>query len=326
MSNNMMTYNYLTSLNQVNYQQRKAMEQIYTPHGRLPRPSANPVDTVLDMRYKINLALNEQYTTNNDSAMSWMDTTHDTIDGITSIVHRVRELIIEAAKPSPQIAHDAIAEEIDGLIGQIMESGNASLGDRHIFAGQADREEAPFFLQPGDYTNPLAPAPPDRIVYSGDDHKISMVIDAGSVNTSYDSVNITGRELFTSLEADGTQRDLFADLIELRDRLRMGENNGPNANSGLAIYLSGDALENLAHNEDNILAKQSFLSAKASMRQLSHDLLKKSNVLINENISQMEDVNIADASIEFNLALTAFNAALSMGARILPMSLVDFLR
>jgi flagellar hook-associated protein 3 FlgL len=316
MSNNMISYNYLRGLNQANYKQVDAMQRMYSQHGRLLRPSDNPVDTVLDMRHKISLTLNEQYTANNDAAISWMDLTHDSMDGVTNILHRVKELVIEAAKPSPQIAHDAIAEEITALTRQIMEIGNTTLGDRHIFAGQNDRAQAPYYLAEAGQTLPDGTtAAVDTVVYTGDDHKVSIVIDPGSTNPAYDSVNLTGNQVFNNGE-------LFEDLIELRDMLVTGED----AVGTLADYLSGTALENLDKNTDALLASQSFLSAKMSMHHLKTDLLEKSNVQITGNISQMEDMNIADASIAFTIAQTTFNAALSMGSRILPMSLVDFLR
>lgn len=310
MSNNMITYNYLSGLNKALYKQTKALSQVLD--GKLTRPSDNPVDTVLDMRYKVNLSTNEQYTKNTDTALSWMNTTHDSMSELDEILQQVRDLVVRAAEPNPQVAYDAVAAEIDELLQQAIQIGNTTLGDRYIFAGQADRGQAPFSLVSAGGTLPDGTtATVDTVVYSGDDNKISMVVNPGSPNPSVDGVNLTGNEVFNNCK-------FFEDLILIRDTLLAGGDPVP--------FLSEDALGRLDEHHDSLLTKQARLSAKVSAYEFGQNLLELANIRITENISKVEDVDIGEATMAFTNAQNAYNAALAVGAKILPMSLVDFLR
>lgn len=307
MSNNMISQSYLSGLNRALYKQTKAMEQLYT-ECKLNRPSDNPVDTVLDMRYKVSLCTNEQYEKNTDTALSWMNTTHDCMTELNGILQRVQELVISVAKPNPDMAYEAVAAEIDNLIQQALQIGNTTLGDRYIFAGQSDRGGAPFIYD--------ATTPPPSVSYGGDDYKISIVANPGSVNPSLDGVNVTGNELFGNGK-------FFDDLIKISEALKDPSTVGA---ADPVQFLSETALGLLADDLDALLTTQSYVSAKVSMYELSKSILESVNIRINDNISKVEDVDIGEASIAFTLAQNCYNAALAVGSKLLPMSLVDFLR
>jgi flagellar hook-associated protein 3 FlgL len=183
-------------------------------------------------------------------------------------------------------------------------------------------------LPPGHPDGPIALK--DTVIYTGDDHRISMVTNPGAVNPRQDSVNIPGNKVFNDMK-------IFENIIEIRDALFAQANNPPGPfptpidplNPGfndIVEYLSSDALVKIDADVDSLLAQQSFLSARVSMYKLGETLFKSANVRITEDISRVEDVNLGEAAINFTVAQNAYNAALAMGARILPMSLVDFLR
>lgn len=315
MSSTMISYNYKTNLNSALYKLTKMQEQM-TKETLLSRPSDNPINTALDMRYKISLYNNNQYTDNTNTAISWMDASHSCMDELTGILHRVRELIIDVAEPTADLAYDAVAAEIDGIINHAIQIANTTMGDRYIFAGQNDRNQEPFYLVPVGSTLPDGTvAAVDTVVYTGDDYKISMVINPGSVVPSQDGVNLTGNEVFNSGK-------LFEDLIKIRDELR----DRPAGQDALISFLSNTAIGMIDDDMDFLLASQSRLSAKVSMYNLGQNMLKSAEVGITENISQVKDVDLGMAAINFTIAQNAYNAALSMGAKLLPLSLADFLR
>lgn len=319
MSNNMIAYNYLTSLNNASYKLNKQLEQLAS-ESKLNRPSDSPIDCVLDLRYRVSLAENEQYTKNLNLAKSWMETTYDCMSEIESkILQRARELTVQAANGATQtgMTYEAIAQEIDSLIGHLVQVANTTIGDRYIFAGQNDRGEAPFYLNGTGTT--------DVVNYTGDNNKISMVINPGAANPALDGVNLTGLEVFGPFvdETTGEPIGIFADLINLRDTLKTGK--APDG-SDAEIWLTETALGILDADIDKILSTQTKLSARVSMYNMVEDMLSASNVRINADISLVEDVDVPSVATAFTIAQSAYNAALSMGAKILPMSLLDFLR
>jgi flagellar hook-associated protein 3 FlgL len=73
---NMMTFNYLNSLNKALERQSSLQEQM-SDGKAIHRPSDDPIKTIRSLRLNANLAMNQQYTQNIKDAQSWMDSTDD---------------------------------------------------------------------------------------------------------------------------------------------------------------------------------------------------------------------------------------------------------
>jgi flagellar hook-associated protein 3 FlgL len=58
---------------------------------------------------------------------------------------------------------------------------------------------------------------------------------------------------------------------------------------------------------------------------MSENLLESNYVTISENVAANDDVDLARLTIDFKNSENVYNAALAVGARIIPPSLVDFL-
>lgn len=237
-SNNMLIYNFMNSLNGSLARQNTLQEQL--SDGKvLHKPSDDPVKTVRALRFHTNLALNDQYTQDVKDAQSWMNTTDSAMSNLSSIMQRAKELVIEAGGPNPTMANEAIGKEIDGLIDAAVDIGNMKIGDRYIFAGQQDKTE-PFkrYQLPG---NP----PTDVVTYNGDSNKILMRIQSGVQDAAQDSVSLTGQDVFgaaSSLEINGQKfqtLDIFKDLISIKNELLQGGTIQQSNNQGAVPTVTG---------------------------------------------------------------------------------------
>lgn len=383
------------------------------------RPSDDPVRTVRSLKFNMNLAQNEQYTEHVQDAISWMETTDAAISDLSSLMMQAKELAVKAVAPNPDMALDAIAAELDGIINQIVEIGNTKIGDRYVFAGQMDKTQ-PFTRRT---VTAADGASYDAVVYSGDFNKISMRIQSGVSTPTQDSVNLTGRDLFGplhSIQENGKQittMSVLNDLIKIKEALN-GKTPSPKSNpaggdikqisdgdhnavtlkidaldaDGLptavsystdggqswkaatadpinagqfiipaadmgttddVVYeISGDsynkagdtytlpaaqesrdlqwvssvALDIIDNAHNKVLVAQTQLGSRMSMYERAHALLEKNNVIITDDLSANEDLDIAKATIDFQTSEAVYRAALSVGAKIMPPSLVDFLR
>ena len=305
-TNNMITSNFLTGLNKSLQRQNTIQEQL-TDGKAIHRPSDDPVKAMRSLRFSANLAQNEQYSQNAQDASSWMDTTDGAMSDLSSIMIRVKELVVQAANGTNSPADiNAAGKEVDGLIDQVVQIGNSKIGDRYIFAGQQDK------IQPFSRTVTAGPPPSDVITYAGDNNKISMPLQPGAVNPSRDSINLTGDDVF------GPGQKLLNDLVEIKNQLTSAN---PDTN-----WLSNTGLSNVDADHSQLLQAQTDLGSRMSMYNLAQTLLDKNNTTITGDLSANDDVDVAKAIIEFKTSETAYNAALSVGARIMPPSLVDFLK
>ncbi len=297
-SNNMIVKSYLNNLNSEMARQNEIQEKL-SDVKQLHRPSDDPIKVARALRFRTNLASNEQFNQNVKDALSWMNTTDGVMSDMSSIMIRAKELTIQSVSTNDTTAFQAIASELDGLINHMVNIANTQIGDRYIFSGQADK------LQPFTRTG-------DTFTYAGDNNKISMIIKQGEVTPSQDSVNVTGVELF------GPSQETLSHLTAIKNELLK---NPPDLQ-----WLSNTGLAYIQQDHDNLLTQQTQLGSRMAMYEMADNMMGEDNINITQNLSDNEDLDIAKAIIDFKTSENVYRTALSVGARIMPPSLVDFLK
>lgn len=317
-TNNMITGNYLYSLNKSLERQNTIQEQL-SDGKAIHRASDDPIKAIRSLRFNTSIGANEQYTQNLKDAVSWMDTTDGALQDMSTITARAKELAIKAVAPNPSEGFKAIASEIDGIINQLIQIGNSKQGDRYVFSGQKDKTEP--FTSIKDASGKVT-----HVVYNGDNNKLSMVIQPGLADANKDSVNLTGTEVFgpVTTASDGNPTvTMFDNLIALRNELMkdppdLTKISGEPAASTIQGKMDAD--------RNAMLLQQTYIGARMSTYEMSLNLLQNNNTIISADLAANEDLDIPKAIIDAKSAENVYNMALAVGARIMPMSLVDFLK
>ena len=91
-------------------------------------------------------------------------------------------------------------------------------------------------------------------------------------------------------------------------------------------WLSAKGLADLDTIHDQILTALVDVGTKASMYEMTGNMLESTYTNLTSVLATNEDVDMAKAIIDMKTAENTYKAALSFGARIMPTSLVDFLR
>ncbi|MDT8903897.1 flagellar hook-associated protein FlgL [Anaeroselena agilis] len=325
-ANSTIIYNFLSSLNKSQQRMNKYQEQL--SDGKIVhRPSDDPVRAIRSLRLNTDLMTNEQYTQNAKDAQSWMNQSDSSLDGVVSVLERARELVIDAVSANPEIAYTTAATEINGLINQAVSQANAQSGDRYIFAGQQDKVAGgPFERKTITVNIAGVDTPTEVVVYKGDDNKISMRIQPGAANPNQDSVNVTGEDVFGPMTTvqDSVTGEIytvstaFRDLLAIKDQLASGTPD--------LSYMSTTALTNVDKVTDRVLLARTQIGTRMATYEMGQNLLENNYVTIGENVAANDDIDIARLTIDFKNGENIYNAALAVGAKIMPQSLVDFLR
>ncbi len=315
-TNNMMSNNYLSALNKSLERQSKVQEQL-SDGKAIHRPSDDPIKTIRSLRFNTNLAMNEQFTQNINDSLSWMETTDGAMNDLSSVMIRIKELAISADGTKPVDALNAVGAEIDQLINQAITIGNTKIGDRYIFAGQMD-DTKPFERK--QITDPLSNTVKDVVVYNGDINKISMLIKPGIANPSEDSINLTGNDVFgpTTFQYGNPTMDVFSQLIQIKEEL---QKTAPDT-----AWISNVGLGNIDSIHSKQLKEYTQLGARMSTYEMAKNMLENNSTVIIGDVAANEDLDIAAAIIEQKNSENVYKAALAVGAKIMPLSLVDFLR
>jgi flagellar hook-associated protein 3 FlgL len=170
---------------------------------------------------------------------------------------------------------------------------NTKFNGKYIFGG-TQTTDPPFLLAPDRSAVTMNP--------NGISGKIQYPVGEGVLA----DVNIDGQEAF-----NGT--DPFTLLIQVRDSLRAGTvPTQAQIDAATAAFnhatdegsKAGSMLQSLAANGDQLSSQRQQLESLMSVQQ---------------------DVDVADLAMKLNMEQNGLDAALSVAARILPKSLVDFL-
>lgn len=126
----------------------------------------------------------------------------------------------------------------------------------------------------------------------------------------------TGMEIQINVVGDKVFDPIFEHLTKISADLK----------SNNISALSGDDLRNIRLDIDKVLVTQGEIGAKVNRLDKGIDRMKSLDENLTRLLSNVEDVDITKAILELKMQETAYQAALQSAGRIMPMSLLDYLR
>ncbi|MCS7002177.1 MAG: flagellar hook-associated protein FlgL [Dehalococcoidia bacterium] len=213
---------------------------------------------------------------------------------LTEVLQDVRELTVRGANGALDAgSREKIGDEMLQLFYQAVSLGNAKQGERFLFAGQLS-ETQPFPSNPNPNT-PITPA-----FYSGDSQPIQIRVDP----TTILEVSEPGDQFLSIFE---TIRQVYVKLAA-----------GTATNSADVAAVS-EAL-------DQLLAMRSEAGAKLNRLELIASRAADESVNLKQQLSEIEEVDLVESTLELETQRTVYLAALQTAAKTLQTSLFDFLR
>lgn len=294
-TNNMMSQNLLRNLESAQGKMDQLQNQISSGH-RINRPSDDPVGIQNAMRLKSNISSVEQWKSNADEALSYMNTTDSTLGEITSMLQRVKELAVQGANGTVTTEDKGtIAAEVDQISDHLKMLANTQIGSKYIFSGTA--------------TDKKLEISSNGTVSQGNDQYVEFEVG----NNLRIPISVKGQDLFGA--ATTPTGGIFTTLSELSEALKSGDLAG--INKGLA---------NVDKNIDNVITVRSGLGARTNRMTALQEQLDYTSTNLQQNLSGIQDADIAVTITEFTNSQNVYKAALSVGAKIIQPSLVDFMR
>lgn len=274
----------------------EAQEQIATG-VKFTRSSQAPGDAATYLRNQRSLDRLGQLERNSSNARLWLDTTDTALrDGVSSLT-RARTLGIQGATDtnSPE-ARSAIASNLRSLAEGMLTLANTEVNGRPIFAGTADTTIA------YDATG----------AYLGDAGQVLRSV----TQTDKFSVAASGPVAFgTPNGADPYNGTVFQAINQLADMVEAGD---------VAQIRAGvEALDTAMVRMQSETGRIGGLAARLDeidSRNLDNQITTQTQ------ISEVRDVDMAEAILRLKSAETSYEATLSAAGRSLSRSLLDFLR
>ena len=272
---------------------------------RINQPSDDPAGVGKALHYHHRLARNEQYERNIEDGLAYMSFLDGVLDNVGNILNQTLAAAVQGDNSSLTAEDRAVlANEVDQLLEELISKGNASYNGKFIFGGYSD-QTLPFQVERDEN---------DMIVSvtqnpQGIDGEIQRAIGSGIRET----INIGGGDHFQPGGAGETD-DMFQILINLRDGL---------INNDLDIV--GEQIDRLQEAIDHNNLNRSTLGAKVNYFERRLDQISAAKVQLTDSLAQVEDADLIESALLFEQEQTALTAAMAVGARIIQISLLDFM-
>lgn len=262
---------------------------------KIHRPGDDPVGIGYLMRYNTELDRSDEFLENARTGTGWLNTMDSLMQQATDVLHRARVLTQQASTGTvPDDVRKQISSELKQLKEQMVTIGNSTYSGRQIFNGQ--KTDIPPYTLAGAATE-------------GTDEGIYYLNVSSTVTVE---VSITGEKIFGGA---GDPDNVFKILDDIADHL--------DTNNETAL-LNDLALIDVA--ADRISSNAAEIGARTNRFELVENRILDEQTGLKELRSKTADVDMADAIVQLQLKENILQASLATGARIMQVSLIDFIR
>ena len=158
--------------------------------------------------------------------------------------------------------------------------------------------------------------------YTGDNNHISMVKKNGTTEPTADAVNVTGPQIFgCDIFDDPDSGNAYSGTAMLNEMLTVHTKVVSDDHRWLVT--DGQTVSDTAHAVT--VETETFLGARQQLYTSAKTMLGNQNETITSDITDVGSTDVAKLAVRLMQEQTIYNMSLSLGARILPQSLADYL-
>nr|WP_092074029.1 flagellar hook-associated protein FlgL [Dendrosporobacter quercicolus]NSL47800.1 flagellar hook-associated protein FlgL [Dendrosporobacter quercicolus DSM 1736]SDM75678.1 flagellar hook-associated protein 3 FlgL [Dendrosporobacter quercicolus] len=347
-TNSMLTSNSVWNLNK-NLQRLSQAQQTMASQSNIQLPSDDPVIATRAIKYRNYVSNVEQYQKNTEDATAWMKVTESAIGELTDVLKRIRELTVNGANDATLAASDkeAILTEVSQLKESVVDIMNTSYAGRYVFGGYST-DSPPYEIVSTDVG--------DKVMFKGSYLSLGGPVSESADLTAFCEANAGqsysgeekqtirynvgfGSQMAVNVEGqDVIGKETGLNLFDSIDKLLLalgGETSyqtaeitdgSPPVVTTTTHELNTSALlDDFDADLDRISAARASLGARMNVASMRSDRLASDEITYNELMSNNEDADVAQASIDVSTAQAVYQASLSVSAKVMSKSLVDYL-
>ncbi|WEO78961.1 flagellin [Cryobacterium sp. SO2] len=259
----------------------------------ISRASDDPARAANALAVRADQRATAQYSRNAENGDGWLSAVDTALGASTTILNQVRDLTVQGANAGTMTpaAKEAIAVQIDGLKQDLLMQANATYLGRTVFAGNSDAGAV--YATDGTYTGGGASAVLRRV---GPDSTVQVDANGAAIfGTGADSVFT----LLDNISADLRSTD---PTVTVSDRL-----------ATIDTHLTG------------VIAANAEVGARQARIETASTSLTKLTGTLEAQRVQLEDADLATVILDLKLQEVAYQSALSVTARVIQPTLMDFL-
>lgn len=322
---NQMTRLYLRNSNTALTNMNNLNNRILTQR-KFTRASQDSVSASKAMIIRRNLQKNEMYSTNLDTAEGIYSTAEKALLSISSISTTISDSIIEGANgTNGPDEKKIIANQIRNLAKEMLSQINSEYADRKLFGG-TNNASTPFVYDEATKTltfngvdinsSSLSDFPKTKEISL--DIGLGLQFDAdGNVDKqTVMNIALNGAEILGyGTDADGDPKNLISIAFKAADALEAGE-------SGKALNL----LEKLNASKSKLMNSITNLGNQQQSVEYARSRLENDEYSLKVAQQTVEGIDLTEEITNYKVAQMAYNATLSMGSNLIPLSIFDYIK
>jgi len=274
------------NLGSISEELNKANE-IATTGKRINNLSDDPVGLTQSLNIRSALSNIEQMVRNISYGNSWLTASESALINVQNIISDTKALCVQMASGTIGSEQRVSASvNVQNMLDEIVSLANTDVAGNYIFAG-SKTDTIPFGLDG---------------TYNGDNNPFAIKI--GQNSTA--EIGSDGEAVF------GT---VFSTLVDLKAALQSNDVGGIQ-----------DAMDKLDTHFDDISSKISDVGSKMNRMEIRDKIFQDLNFSNTERLSKIEDADIAEAVMNVKAAELTYQAALASSAKVMRLTLVDYLQ
>lgn len=272
--------------------------EVVSSGKRINDLSDDPVDLVKVLDLRSSISNLNQMERNISMGESWLNASESALTQVNDIISAAKVLTVAMASDNVDATERANnASLVQHYLEEVISLANSSAGGRYVFGG-TNTDTVPFTL---DTSGPVP-----QVLYAGNDT-------AFSINIGKDTVIPVGKDGEDIFGEAGSASDIFKTFIDLKESLEINDFAGIQT-----------AMGNLDEHLKTINAHVSDIGGKGIRLNVKSEIVSDLELTSTERMSDLEDADLAEAIVALKSKELAYNAALSSSAKLMEMSLVNY--
>ena len=270
---------------------------------KLTSPSDDPYAWSQAMNVQQSLREYNSFLGGINFATGWDQATESALSQLSDLVSQAKQIAISASSANSTSQNAALASQLDGILQQAVTLANSQYGDQYIFGGTSTTT-APFSIDDSTGT----------VNYSGDSNSIKVKTSSSDASSGGSTVvNLTGDQVF-SYSSGGSTLNVLQEIWGLKQAIQ----NGDSATISSKLTTLDDAFNHINNESTTIGSMLSELTTQQSA-------INAFQTNEQSTLSNLQDTDVASATIKLQQAQTAFQAALQVTSMLGNLNLATYL-
>jgi flagellar hook-associated protein 3 FlgL len=268
-------------------QEMNKANEIVSTGKRINNLSDDPVGLTQALNVRSAISNLEQMQRNISRGNSWLASSESALTHVEDIISDTKALCVQMATATTGSAQRlSAAGTVQNMLDEIISLANTNVAGSYIFSG-SKTDTTPFS---------------DNGTYNGNSNAFTVKI---------------GKDATAEVGSDGDAvfGNIFSTMADLKTALETNDVGGIQ-----------DAMSNLDEHFDDISAKISDVGSKMNRMDVKEKILQDINLANTDRLSKIEDADMAEAIMELKAGEFAYQAALSSSAKLMTLTLMDYMK